>query len=195
MTIEEKLQHFFDTSVEEAQLSADKELTKHRKNLEEMLEQHKKSREQDAKAQVKAEAENARREINKVLSSQQLSLKRDWTIKQNDLADKLFVEVKNHLTQFMDTPQYEDYLCKKIEEAVDFAGKDEIFIYITPEDSGLKRGLVARTGRPVQISQETFMGGIKATIPSKNILIDNSFQGSFLALRKSFKFDGGLRHE
>ena len=38
MTIEEKLQHFYDTSVTEAQEQAQKELDAHKKSLDEMLE-------------------------------------------------------------------------------------------------------------------------------------------------------------
>ena len=41
MTIEEKLQHFYDTSVTEAQEQAQKELDAHKKSLDEMLEKHK----------------------------------------------------------------------------------------------------------------------------------------------------------
>ena len=41
------------------------------------------------------------------------------------------------------------------------------------------------------------MGGIKAMIPSKNILIDHSFLEVFQSLRKDFNFDfdGGPKHE
>ena len=74
MTIEEKLQHFYDTSVTEAQEQAQKELDAHKKSLDEMLEKHKESREMDAKAQIKAETENATREVNKALSAEQLTL-------------------------------------------------------------------------------------------------------------------------
>ena len=41
MTIEEKLQHFYDTSVTEAQEQPQKELDAHKKSLDEMLEKHK----------------------------------------------------------------------------------------------------------------------------------------------------------
>ena len=43
MTIEEKLQHFYDTSVAEAQTEAENTLEAHKKSLEEMLEKHKES--------------------------------------------------------------------------------------------------------------------------------------------------------
>ena len=35
------------------------------------------------------------------------------------------------------------------------------------------------------------MGGIKATIPAKNILIDNSFASKLEKLKADFSFNGG----
>ena len=195
MTIEEKLQHFYDTSVAEAQAQAQAELDSHQKNLDEMLKKHKESRKLDAETQIKAETENATREVNKALSAEQLTLRRDWTSKQTELKNELFVEVKNHLEDFMESPEYQDYLCSRIQKAREFAGNDEIFIYLSPEDTALQRSIVAKTGFTVEISSEPFMGGIKATIPAKNILIDSSFMSAYEKLKKEFKFDGGLSHE
>ena len=195
MTIEEKLQHFYDTSVEEARNQASKELHAHQNKLSEMLSEHKKARTQDAEAEINAETENAKRQVNKALSARQLTLKRSWNAKQNELKDKLFAEVKDHLDKFMSTPEYESYLCRKVQEAAAFAGDDEIFIYLSPEDSTHQRSVIAKTGLPVQISAEPFLGGIKAAIPGKNILIDNSFMEAYQRLHKEFKFDGGLCHE
>ena len=149
----------------------------------------------DAEAQIKAETENATREVNKALSAEQLTLRRDWTAKQNELRNELFVEVKNHLEDFMESPEYQDYLCTRIQKAREFAGNDEIFIFLSPEDTALQRSIVAKTGFTVELSKEPFMGGIKATIPAKNILIDNSFMSAYEKLKKEFKFDGGLSHE
>ena len=95
----------------------------------------------------------------------------------------------------MATPQYEDYLCEKIKEAKDFAGGDELFIYLSSGDSDKIPVLSQRTGLALLPSEEDFLGGIRATIPSKNILIDNSFAEKLQTMRKEFKFDGGLKHE
>ena len=122
MTIEEKLQHFYDTSVAEAQTEAENTLEAHKKSLEEMLEKHKESRKMDAEAQIKAETENATREVNKALSAEQLTLRRDWTAKQTELKNELFVEVKNHLEDFMESLNIQDYLCTRIQKAREFAG-------------------------------------------------------------------------
>ena len=195
MTIEEKLQHFYDSSIEEAYQEASQMIEEHKKNLDAMLSEHKNSRRQSAEAEVKAEAENARREVNKALSAQQLMIKRNWTKKQNELKDKLFAEVQNLLEDFVKTPEYDSYLCRKIKDAQDFAGEDELHIYLTPSDSSRLESISQKTGAELRLADEEFIGGIRAIIPGKNILIDNSFREAFLACKKEFKFDGGPRYE
>ena len=195
MTIDEKLSHFYDVTVEEARSEAAAALEEHKKHLEKMLEQHKAASMENASAQIKAETASVKREVNKALSAQQLSIKRDWTQKQNELKEKLFAEVRQHLEDFKTTDAYKDYLCDKIKEAVEFAGDDEVFLYLAPEDAGLLTELSAKSGCTLQVSEEDFLGGIKATIPQQNILIDHSFAGNYNSVYKEFKFDGGPKHE
>ena len=195
MTIDEKLSHFYDVTIEDAQAKAAGILEEHRKALAQMTEKHKADSQENAQVQIKAETANARREINKALSAEQLTIKRDWTKKQNELKEKLFAEVKTQLENFRNTTDYPAYLENKITEALDFAEQDKINIYISPEDSTLLPDLVERTKAFITVSAEDFLGGIKATIPHKNILIDHSFAGNFQAIYKEFKFDGGPKHE
>ena len=195
MTIDEKLHHFYESSVEEAKETASREIQEHKEKLQQMLESHKALCRQTADEALKSETDNARREINMALSAEQLTLKRNFTKKQTELKDQLFSEIRTRLKDFMATPQYEDYLCEKIKEAKDFAGGDELFIYLSSGDSGKIPALSQRTGLALLPSEEDFLGGIRATNPSKNILIDNSFAEKLQTMRKEFKFDGGLKHE
>ena len=195
MTIDEKLSHFYDVTIEDAQAKAAGILEEHRKALAQMTEKHKADSQENAQVQIKAETANARREINKALSVEQLTIKRDWTKKQNELKEKLFAEVKTQMENFRNTPDYPAYLESKIKEALDFAEQDKINIYLSPEDSALLPDLVERTKAFITVSAEDFLGGVKATIPHKNILIDHSFAGNFQAVYKEFKFDGGPKHE
>ena len=119
MTIDEKLSHFYDITVEEAHEKAAAILDEHKAALEKMAEEHKTLSEENAQTQIKAETASARREINKALSAEQLTIKRDWTRKQNELKEKIFSEVKGLLESFTKTPEYENYLTAKIKEALD----------------------------------------------------------------------------
>lgn len=195
MTTEEKLEHFYDVSVESAKAEAAKEIEEYKEALSRLFEERKASKLRQADSELKAEAENAKRQINKALSAEQLHIKRRLAKKINELRDELFVEVQNLLEEFTGTPAYIEYLCEKIREALAFADGDEIAIYISPNDVELKSSLAAHTGHTVQISNESFFGGLKAEIPSKNILIDNSFSALFNAEKAEFTFNGGLPHE
>ena len=195
MTIDEKLQHFYEVSIEEAKEDASQALEEHRQHLAKMLEDHKQTQRQNAEAQIKAETEHVRREVNKALSAEQINLKRDWSKKQEELKQKLFTEVKEKAVQFMTTPDYEEYLCRKIREAKDFAEDDEVQNFLSANDKDRLKTLIEKTGVPLQISQEDFLGGIRAEIPQKNILIDNSFSENLASMQQEFKFDGGLNHE
>ena len=193
MTIDEKLQHFYEVSVEEAKEDAAKAIQEHRESLSQMLEDHKTARRQSA--EVKAEAEHVRREINKALSAEQITLKRGWSRKQEELKEALFAEVKQKAQAFMETPEYMDYLCKQIREVKSFAGEDEIQISLSSGDSSKLETLSQKTGAELTVSSDDFIGGIRAAIPQKNIMIDNSFLEGLESMRKEFKFDGGLKNE
>lgn len=195
MTVEEKLQNFYDVAVEEAKKEADQKLSRHQEQLQKQLEHHKQQKLLQAKQDIKAEIDNAKREVNKALSAEQLTIKRDWNKKQSELKDKLFVEVKNMLETFMNSSQYDNYLRDKILEAKKIAGDEDIHIYVTMADESRIHNLTASTGLPIEVSEEPFLGGIKAIIPDKNMLIDYSFLDSFINQRKEFNFSGGMKHE
>ena len=195
MTIDEKLQHFYEISVEEAKEDAAKAIQEHKEHLAQMLEEHKSSRIQSAEAEVKAEAGHVRREVNKALSAEQLTLKRDWSQKQEELKTDLFAKVRKKLELFMSTPEYTEYLYRQVRKVKEFAGEDQVEISLSPEDKDLAGKVSGETGVPLTVSEESFLGGIRAAIPHKNILIDNSFQEGLNTLRREFKFEGGLKHE
>lgn len=195
MTTEEKLQHFYEVSVESAKAEATKEIEEYKQALSNLFEEHKATKMRQAELELKAESDDAKRQINKALSAEQLHIKRRLSNKQQELRDQLFVEVKNMLEEFTSTPAYSEYLSKKIQEALDFADGDEVNIYISPNDSPLIPALASQAGHSIDVSEESFFGGVKVVIPSKNILIDNSFSALFEAEKAEYTFDGGLPHE
>lgn len=195
MTTEEKLQHFYDVSVNEAKSEAQMSLDAYRQELEQQFDAYKKNKDYETALLLKAESDQASRTINKALSASQLDIKRSWSKKQNELKDQLFEEIKKLLLDFKETPEYDRYLEAKINEAKEFAENDEAEYYLSAQDAAKAAALSAATGVKIQISDYDFMGGIQARIPQKNILIDNSFLGAFQNERQNFTFDGGLTYE
>ena len=195
MTTEEKLQHFYDVSMESAREEAQKALEEYRRALDDMFEEHKKEKEKSAELRLKLETENAKREINKALSAEQLHIKRKLSKKQQELREKIFIDLQAKLEIFRKSSDYPKWLEEKIKEAQNIADSDEIQIYLSKIDENLKESIEAETGISIQLSEEPFMGGMRAVIPAKNILIDQTFLTMIESEKEEFNFDGGLLNE
>lgn len=193
MTTDEKLKHFLDTCMEDARTRSSRMLDEYMTALEKNLEEHKADARRRADMQIRQETEKIEREINKTLSIEQLDLKRMLGQKQEELKDKLFIELKDMLANFLETREYQQLLERQIQSALDFAGDDAITIYLDPVDEDKLRRLALHHGTAdIRLSEYSFGGGSRAVIPSRHILIDNSFQTRLEEARESFHFDLNL---
>lgn len=194
LTTEEKLQHFLKASIEDAQNRSQKMISDYKEALAKIADEHKAETLKKAELQIKVEEEKLQRNRNKEISKQVLHIKRKITKKQAELKDKLFVEVAHMLEEYMSTEDYTKLLVKEIKEAVDIAGESDVTIYIDPADSESLNKLEMMTGASLTISEYSFMGGTRAVIRDRNILIDNSFAKKLEEAKENFNF-GGISHE
>ena len=68
MTTDEKLQHFYDISIESAQEDAKKLLDTHEAALEKTFEEHKETKHRQAEAELTAESDKLKRDLKKQVS-------------------------------------------------------------------------------------------------------------------------------
>lgn len=129
------------------------------------------------------------------LSKEQLQIKREITKKHNELKEKLFVEVKAMLEDYMSSPAYDKLLVNQIHEIKELAGDGSVIIYIDPADSSKQLSLGASTNEQVSLSEYSFMGGTRAVLADRHILIDNSFATKLEEAKAEFTFDGGMTHD
>ena len=195
MTTEEKLQHFFDASIQSASEEAEKMKKEHREALDKLFEEHRTSMERQAGAQLQAESDRLKRDINKEVSARQLEFRRQYSAKTEEIKSLLFDEVERKLKHFKETPEYFEYLEARIREALSFAGEDTVTVYIDPSDEPLLARLTQTLGMSPSISREAWGGGMRAVIRSKNILIDNSFATLLDEAREEYIFTGGMADE
>ncbi|MBS6646071.1 MAG: V-type ATP synthase subunit E [Clostridiaceae bacterium] len=195
MTTEEKLEHFQSFCVEDARNRSAKMLDEYMSALEQTFAEHQEDAKRHAQMQLQSETEKIEREINKKLSIEQINIKRTLGHKNDELKDKLLVEVKDMLERFMDTPDYQKLLEAQVAYAKKVAGDEELVIYMDPVDEDKVRRISFHQNMNIKVSEYSFMGGTRAVIPSKNILIDNSFQAKLEEVKQNFKFDfGGKIH-
>ncbi|MCC8025043.1 MAG: V-type ATP synthase subunit E [Clostridium sp.] len=191
MTTEEKLKHFQDICMTDARERSGKMLDDYKNALETTYEEHVSDAKRRARMQLEAETEKLEREINKRLSIGQLDLKRELSRKQEGLKDKLFVELRDRLANFMETQEYQQLLERQVKAAKKFAGDEELVIYMDPSDGDKAQRLALHHNAVIKISEYSFTGGTRAVVPNKHILIDNSFETKIREARHEFKFDLG----
>ena len=188
MTTEEKLKYFLDVSVQSATKKSTAILSDYKEALDQIFEQHKKEVISKAELQVKLGIASLEHDKNKTLAKEQIRIKKETSQLQEDLKETLFSEVKELLEQYKLTQNYSQLLLQQIQTAKNFAGEEEIIIYLDPEDSAKQSYLEEATYTQLTISKYSFMGGTRAIIPSRNILIDHSFETKFNELKDSFTF-------
>ena len=188
MTTEEKLKHFLEASIESATNQSTQIIDDYSKALQILFEDHKIDAQRKAELQIRLGRESLEREMNKELFREQLRIKREMTKKQTALKSMLFSEIEEHLVEYMTTKEYQELLIRQIKEAAHFAGTDDIMIYIDPSDADRLKELEDATKAHLTVSDTEFMGGTRAVIQSRNILIDNLFETKLKEAKEAFSF-------
>ena len=191
MTNEEKITHIRTAAMEEARAEANAIIKQHEDALRSVFEQHQIEARRQSETRVRAESVTAKQQLNMA----QLELKREMGKIQTELKTELFEEVQLKLLAFMRTEEYKEVLIRYIEKAAQFASGMAMTIYINPSDADKKTYLEERTGMTLTISKVDFIGGVRAVVPEKNVLVDYAFKGALENEYQKFRFRGGVKGE
>lgn len=189
MTTEEKLEHFETFCITDVRTRSNKMLDEYADALGKTFAEHQADAHRRADMQLKEETEKLKRDANKRLSINQIELKRTIGQKQEELKEKLFAELLEKLERFRETPEYTALLKHQILEALEIAGSEPLTVYMDPADKDRVSKLSLPENLDLRISEYSFMGGIRAVISTKNILIDHSFQSKMAEEREKFRFE------
>lgn len=191
MKAEDRIKHIQDVVMEEARTQGNEIISKHQEALDEIFETHREEAMRQQKSRIQAEQHAAKREVKTAISKRQLSLKRELNKVKTELKAELFEEVRALLLEYMNTEAYKELLFSYVEEAAKYADGQPMSIFIAPGDQDKKEYLEKRTGLTFTLSEDDFIGGIKAVLPSKNILMDHSFLSSMEKMEEEFTLEGG----
>lgn len=191
MTTDDKLQYFLTICMEDAQGKSEHLLKQYSSSLEKNLEEHKREASHAAHLQVQGEKEKLQHKMNKELALGQMNMKRRLSRRHDELKEKLFAEVLDLLNCYRETSKYMELLKHQIQEAAEFAGEEQMVVYLDPEDADKLPQFEPKTTMEIQVSQYSFGGGIRAVIPSRHILIDQSFATKLAEAKESFRFELG----
>ena len=74
--------------------------------MRKIFEEHQEKKRRQEELEIKTETDRLVRENNKQFSEEQIEIKRTLSKKQDELKEKLFVEVKDLLANFAETREY-----------------------------------------------------------------------------------------
>ncbi|SET27783.1 V-type ATP synthase subunit E [[Clostridium] polysaccharolyticum] len=186
MTLEEKLDIFYNAAINDATNQSIQILDEYKANLEKLQKEHEEETLKKAETTLKNETEYLVRDKNKRISDHSLILRRKITQKTNELEKSVFERVLQKLQDFMATPAYLDLIKEQIQYALNYANGEAIELYLNESDSRLKSTLEDFFHCTILLSKIDFMGGTRAVIQSRNVLIDNSFATKITEERESF---------
>lgn len=186
MTIEEKLVIFEESAINAATEKRTEIVSEYERNLKADYENKKHLLNEKAALKLKTQSEELKRKSNQMLSTEILNAKRLTSEKAVALTNALFDDVKEKLLEFKKTPQYEKLLIDQILYAIDFSENMPMTVYLDESDKMLAGKLWRLTNQELSISNTSFLGGTKAVIHEKNILIDNSFLTRMNELKEEF---------
>lgn len=186
MTLDEKLDHFYSSVIESATRQNIEIVEEYKKTLQKNFDERKETALRKAEANHRMASENIIRERNRKLSAESMEIRRKVLEKTEEISGRIFTDVSAKLQEFMKTSDYDALLATQIKRASDFAHGDTITVYINPSDSSKKADLEEKTGISLTVSDRDFIGGIRAVIPSRSILIDYSFLTKLEEAKSSF---------
>lgn len=176
METTKKLNSFYTSAIEVANKQSSDDMREFTASMNKIMEEFKKNKQEEMDSRYRIEEEKLKREENRQISEAATELKRKLSLHQQEKKRALFAAVKEKLVLFQETESYDDYLISKIRMAKKFARQEEIIIYLNPTDAEKAQRLQQVTGCTLVISEDDFIGGIRAVVRSKNVLIDESFQ-------------------
>lgn len=176
MEIIQKLNIFHLSAIEVANQQSAEILRNQTATMRRLFQEYQKNKQNEIDTMYQIEEAKLRREQNRKLSEAQTEQKRQLSQHQKEKKDALFGAVLKKIQEFCQSDQYGPYLLKKILEAKQFAGESEVEIYLSRQDAGKRNLMEQKSGCLLLVSEHDFIGGIRAVIKARNVLIDESFE-------------------
>lgn len=188
MEIKEKLELFQDAVLQTAGRQSESLLEEYKKSYKESLDAYEEQKSKEQGTSWRIIEAKLRKDSNRRVSEQALLLKKEYHELTEQKKEILFAEVEKKLIAYRETEDYRQNLAKAIIRAKKFARQEAVIIYLNPTDADWKKELEEQTGCKLTVSTIDFMGGIRAVIRSKNILIDESFATKLEQERENYSF-------
>jgi|GEM_PF-2400758 len=179
MKTEEKLMEFRRASKEKAESMRRNSLNEINARIKQEATESIKKAELESKNRINEEFHKLSQERNRSILEAKNSCKEKLVNLRKEYYNSIFENVERELYNFTRKEEYKFYLAENIK-------RNYIKIYFTKRDMLHADFIKERVGFGIEIleSDDDFIGGFKAVLPNKNIMIDNSFKSKLLEERE-----------
>ena len=175
MEINEKLEVFFRAAIGAANSQSESMLDEQKNIYQSAMEEQEQSCREALESSRRIFLEKQKKEVNRQVAAQTMAWKKDYQAQKEQKTEELFDMVMEKLTSYRKTDGYEAFLLTQIDKAKEFAQGEDLTVYISPSDQSKQAMLEEKCGCRIEIAEDEFLGGMRAVIPAKNVLIDESF--------------------
>ncbi len=175
MEINEKLEVFFRAAIGAANSQSESMLDEQKNIYQSAMEEHEQSCRDALESSRRIFLEKQKKEVNRRTAEQTMAWKKEYQAQKEQKTEELFEMVMEKLTSYRKTDGYEAFLLTQIDKAKEFAQGEDLTVYISPSDQTKQVMLEEKCGCRIEIAKDEFLGGMRAVIPAKNVLIDESF--------------------
>ena len=188
MTIEEKIENFKKSALKDATMQGNALIRDSEDNIRIKLAEYETKAKLGYENKLRIESNMIISKNNQDISKESLIIKQRIEKKRLELVDNLFADLEKKLKDYKKTSDYKDLLIKQIDKVREYAKDAKIVIYIDKTDKDILDDISNKTNTHIEVSETNIIGGIKAIIEEKSILLDYSFLSQLHEEKLNFTF-------
>jgi vacuolar-type H+-ATPase subunit E/Vma4 len=186
MEINEKLEIFSKAAIDAATMQSESILEEQKTAYQAEITAYRQKKQEQWEEREHILGEKVRKEVNREVSGQLMATKRKYHEAEEEKKDMIFKLAEQKIAEYRKSDAYYKDMCKLIEGAKREAGSESFTVYISAEDEGILDRLTHATKSDITVTKEKLGGGIRAVIPSKNIMIDETYATKLKRERETF---------
>jgi vacuolar-type H+-ATPase subunit E/Vma4 len=190
----DKLDRFTKAVDEEVDVKIDKILSEAIESKDEILVKANDSCLNLAYDKIKTGMKHIASKYVRLVAAKELESRREVLVHREELAAKVFDEVRKKLSDFSKLDEYKNYLAVQINSALNDS-KGKAVVFLSEKDIALSTGLEKELSSKAEflIDKGIKLGGARILFPDENIAIDKTFDAAVEEQRDLFSHDSGLR--
>ena len=186
MNVRKKLDAFTNIVLQEAEQSRKEMLSEMNRQVDAACAEAERAARRQAEERLRVEQLKAEQLKNRDIIRASTNARKGLLTLRNKLTDEVFEAVTQKLRAFAQTSAYEDYLTQVAARLKAQNQGQAIILTFCADDMPVGRRVAQSLQLQAQETDEDIIGGLRALLPDKNAIIDESFATRLQKERSSF---------